>query len=134
MLKFFFLCYPISGWHPNTQHNGIQHYFGTQYSSISIESGRRYAECHYAVVMLIIVFKGQCCKTILQPSFTNVPNKLECLFLAGLSKLIYCLQVRPDPTRVEPISGPSLLGRLLALTINIILSCQCLSVTNTLAY
>ncbi len=40
------------------------------------------------VVMLIIVFKGQCCKTFLQPSFTNVPNKLECFFLAGLSKLI----------------------------------------------
>jgi len=36
--------------------------------------------------------------------FTDVHNKLECLYLAG-SSLVLCLQVRPEPTRVKHLSG-----------------------------
>ncbi len=39
-------------------------------------------------------------------------KKLERLSLASLSSLVYCLWVKPEPTRVKHISGAPLLGRL----------------------
>ncbi len=58
--------------------------------------------------------------------FTNVYNKLECLFLASLFS--QCLWVRPELTRVKYLSGAPLLPT------NIILGCKGFTGTNTLAY
>jgi len=33
----------------------------------------------------------------------NFCNKLECLSLASLSRLVYCLWVSPESTRVKPL-------------------------------
>jgi hypothetical protein len=54
----------------------------------------------------------------------NVHNKLECFSLADLSSLVRYLWARSEPTRVEHLSGAQLLGRLVALPINIWLGCM----------
>ncbi len=67
--------------------------------------------------------------------FTHVCNKLECLFPASLSSLVYCLRVRPGAyPREEHVKGTSLKGRLLALPTNIRPGWNALPGTNTLAY
>ncbi len=48
-------------------------------------------------------------------NFKNIRNWLECFSLAGHYTLVYCLRERPEPTRVNRLSGASLLGMLLAL-------------------
>jgi hypothetical protein len=40
----------------------------------------------------------------LRPLFMNVRNKLERLSEAGISNLVQCLRVRPEPTRVKYLS------------------------------
>jgi len=54
--------------------------------------------------------------------------------LAGLSSLVYCVQVRPKPTQVNHLSGALLKVRLLALTTNIRLGWKGLPGAYTLAY
>ncbi len=49
------------------------------------------------------------------PSSINVCNKRECLPLAGLACLVYCLQIRLEPTWVKHLSDAPLLVRLLAI-------------------
>jgi hypothetical protein len=44
--------------------------------------------------------------------FENVLNKLECLGLASLSRAVYFLRVRLEPTRVKHVSGTSLYSNL----------------------
>jgi hypothetical protein len=64
----------------------------------------------------------------------NGPSKHECLSLAVLSSKVKCLSIRPEPTRVEQISGAFLFGRLVALAENIKLSWKSSLETNTIAY
>ncbi len=69
------------------------------------------------------------------PKFTNVRNKLECLFLTSLSSLVYCLRVWPGGyPRVEHVRGTLLKGRLLTLTTNTRLGWKGMPGINTLAY
>ncbi len=51
--------------------------------------------------------------------FTDIQNKLEFLSLASLSSLVYCWQVRPEPTWMKHLTGAPLKGRPLALPKNI---------------
>jgi hypothetical protein len=67
-------------------------------------------------------------------SLIKVPITLECFSLAGLSSLVKCLLVRPEPTRVENHSVAPLLSSLLALPANIRLGWKGLPRTNTLAF
>ncbi len=61
-------------------------------------------------------------------------NKLECLSLATISSLVYCLWVRPGAhPRVEHLKCSSL-RKALALPANIRLGWKGLPGTNTLAY
>jgi hypothetical protein len=64
----------------------------------------------------------------------NGPSKHECLSLAGLSSKVKCLLKRPEPTRVEQLSGAFLFGWLVALAENIKLSWKSSLETNTIAY
>jgi hypothetical protein len=56
--------------------------------------------------------------------FINVHNKLECLPVADLSSLVRYLWARLEPARVDHLSSAQLLGRLVALLLNIWLSCM----------
>ncbi len=49
----------------------------------------------------------------------NAYKKLEYLSLASLSNLVKCLQIRPEPTWVKPLSGAPLQDRFLALPIGV---------------
>ncbi len=60
--------------------------------------------------------------------------KLERLSLASLFTLVKYLQVRPELTQVNLLSGAPLYGRLLALPANIKLSWKGLTGTNAHAY
>jgi hypothetical protein len=63
----------------------------------------------------------------------NFFDKIECLLLASLSRIVYCLQVRQEPMQVKHTSGAPLLGRLPALPKNIRLGWKGLPGANTLA-
>ncbi len=63
----------------------------------------------------------------------NFCNKLECVLLASLS-IVYCLQIRQEPTQVKHLSGAPLKVRLLALPTNIRLGRKGLPGTNASAY
>jgi hypothetical protein len=68
------------------------------------------------------------------PQFTNVANKLECLFLASLFSLVSCLLVRPGVyLRVEHLQSASL-TEAQALPTTIKLGWKGLQGTSTLAY
>jgi len=45
--------------------------------------------------------------------------KLQSLYQVSLSRLPSCLRIRPEPTQVKHLSGAPVLGKLLALPINI---------------
>jgi hypothetical protein len=66
--------------------------------------------------------------------FTNARNRLECLSLASLFRIVLCLQLRQEPTQVNPLSGASLKGTLRALSTNNIQGWKGLPGANTLAY
>jgi hypothetical protein len=55
----------------------------------------------------------------LTPLVYNVPNKLECLAVTSLSKLVLCLREKVEPAREKHLSGAPLLGRLLALPVTL---------------
>ncbi len=58
-------------------------------------------------------------------------NKLECLSVIGLSNLVSCLLVQPEPTQMKKISRE---GRHLALLTKIRLGWKGLAGTNIVAY
>ncbi len=64
---------------------------------------------------------------------TNFDNKLECLSLASLSRVV-CLHARPEATRVKHISGVSRQDRLLALSHKHQTRLEKFARDNTLAY
>jgi hypothetical protein len=61
------------------------------------------------VTVVALRTQGSMLLNFLRPWVTNFRNKLECLFLASLSSLTYCLYARPGAyTRVEHLKGVSL--------------------------
>ncbi len=64
----------------------------------------------------------------------NFSNKLECLSLESLSKIVLCFWARQMPTLVKHLSGAPLKGSLLALPTSNRLSFKGLPGANTLAY
>ncbi len=54
--------------------------------------------------------------------------------LAGLSSIVKCLRVRPEPTQIKNLSDAPLQGRLLASLANIRVGLKGLPESNTLAY
>ncbi len=66
--------------------------------------------------------------------YSNISNKLECLFLTSLSRLLYCLWRGPGVYHwVEHMKGSSIV-QVFALPTNIRLGWKGLPGTNTLAY
>jgi hypothetical protein len=65
----------------------------------------------------------------------NFLNKLECLFLLGLSSLDLRFRVKPEATQVKPLQIAPSNGRLLALALptNIRLGRESLLMTNIAA-
>jgi len=61
----------------------------------------------------------------------NAFDKLECLSLASFYNLVWCLQVRPEPTQEKHLWSAPLLGWILSLSTNIRLSWKSLPWTNT---
>jgi hypothetical protein len=64
----------------------------------------------------------------------NFYKKLKCFSLASLSRIVQCLQVRQEPTKVKHLSGAPLWGRRLALHTNNRIGWKGLPGANTLAY
>ncbi len=62
-----------------------------------------------SIAQLTVYGPGAYVIKLFSPYFMNFPNKLECLSLASLSSLLYCLQVRKGAyPRVENLNDASL--------------------------
>ncbi len=77
---------------------------------------------------------GSNVKNFLPLQFTNDSNKLECLSLAGLSRLMFAGKVKAKPTPLKHLSSDPLQVMFLALPTNIRLNWKSLPGTNTVAY
>ncbi len=81
------------------------------------------------------MFRCPCSKTFNGRNLRMIVNKLECLSLASLCNLVYCLRVRPGAyARVVHVKVTSLKDRLLYLFTNVRLRLKGMPTTNTLAY